>query len=214
MHGLESDHPGRYWEVYEVNHGDHKIWPQTQYLLYVTFKRFGLSDLARRVQDANDFTAPTIDRAGLRSNQRYCVLDNVTQGFYLSNQTSSNYDEIALIGHYAALTSNTELMNTQANVLQSNWNKTIGVVGMDAGDAAAKLYRVYKTALAGTLFARANMTNQCEAAAATLSNLQEPTGGWITDLTIAGAKNPGSVANAETTALSAICLDCARKGSF
>jgi len=108
--------------------------------------------LARRVQDANDFTAPTIDRAGLRSNQRYCVLDNVTQGFYLSNQTSSNYDEIALIGHYAALTSNTELMNTQANVLQSNWNKTIGVVGMDAGDAAAKLYRVYKTALAGILF--------------------------------------------------------------
>lgn len=214
LHGLESDHPGKYWEVYEVNHGDHRIWPQTQYLLYLTFKRFGLADLARRVNDANDFTVPTIDRAGLMSNQRYCVLDNVTSGFYLANHTSSNFDEVALIGHYASLTSNSTILNSQTALLKSNWNKTLGVLGMDAGDQAAKLFRVYKTALAGTLFARAGMTSECDAVATTLANLQEPTGGWITDLTVAGAKNPGSVANIETTALSLICLDCARKGSF
>jgi len=197
-----------------VNHGDHRIWPQTQYLLYLTFKRFALADLERRINDANDFTVPTIDRAGLKSNQRYCVLDNVTCGFYLANQTSNNFDEVALIGHYASLTSNSTLLSSQTALLTSNWNKTLGVLGMDAGDQAAKLFRVYKTALAGTLFARAGMTDECEAAATTLANLQEPTGGWITDLTVAGAKNPGSVANIETTALSLICLDCARKGLF
>ena len=37
--GLESSHLGWFWEVSELGHGDRRIWPQSQYLLYIAFKR-------------------------------------------------------------------------------------------------------------------------------------------------------------------------------
>lgn len=140
LQGLESDHPGKYWEVYELGHGDHRIWPQTQYLLYVTFKRLGRFELARRIRDANDFKTLTIDRRGLVSDARFCVLDNDAPPFYLAEWATlpGNFDEVALLGHYWALAGNINRAKELANFLKSKWNQQLGVLGMDEGDKGGK----------------------------------------------------------------------------
>lgn len=212
---LESDHPGKYWEVVDPGHGDHKIWPQTQYLLYVTFKMFNEFTLAQRIHDANDFTAPTIDRPGLLSNARFCVLDNDAQPFYLAkSQTSDYFDEMALIGHCQALVGQAQSAKALATHLYEHWTTVNGlrVLGMDKADTQDKLFRIYKTALAGTLFARVQMLQESKDAATTLQLLQETAGGWRTDLDMSGQKS--GIANAETTCLALICLGWEQKGQI
>jgi len=210
--GLESLHPGWFWEVYDPKHCDRRIWPQTQYLLYVTFKRLGKADVAERIKSANCFTSPAVDRVGY-ANDRFCVLDNDTQPFHLSkSETSDYFDEIALIGHYRTLSGDKEKALRLASYLRQNWDPNLGVLGMDKGDKEHNLFRVYKTALAGTLFARVEMLQECESTAETLLQLPQEDGGWITDLKPDGTKD--GVANAETTCLVLICLDCATRRRF
>jgi len=126
--------------------------------------------------------------------------------------TSNNYDEIALIGHYRSLIGDNTKAADLAKFLYSKWNRDLGVLGMDQGDSKARLFRVYKTALAGTLFARARMTDACASATNKLEALQELEGGWKTDLDSTGQKN--GTANVETTCLALICLDCTERGRF
>jgi hypothetical protein len=210
--GLESVHPGWFWEVSERDHGDRRIWPQTQYLLYITFKRLSKLDIAERIRSANWFICPTVDRVGY-ANDRFCVLDNDVGPFYLwDSETSDYFDEVALIGHYRALAGSIGKAVTLAECLFKNWNSDLGVLGMDKGDKEKGLFRVYKTALAGTLFARVGMLEECRLVATTLERLQEKGGGWITDLRPDGVKE--GVANAETTCLALICLHCAARGKF
>ena len=211
---LESDHQGWYWEVSDSNHTDHKIWPQSQYLLYVTFKRLAKLDAASQIYYANDFKVAAEDR-NIPACSRFSVLDNDPSSFYLAGtDTSSNFDEIALIGHYWSLVGNTAKAVNLAQSLKSQWNQKLDVLGMDPGDQAANLFRVYKTALAGTLFGRVGgaAIAGCQSTAAKLQSLQDPGGGWITDLDPLG--KPNGVCNIETTCLALICLDCAAKGRF
>ena len=212
IHQLESDHPGKYWEVTSPQHGDHKIWPQSQYLVYITLKRVESLEIARKIKAANDFNAMAIDR-DIRSNARFCVLDNDATGFYLAGQETSDYfDEVALIGHYWALKGMMSKAKTLAQSLLQNWNSKLGVLGMDKDDVQHNLFRVYKTALAGTLFARVGMQHECQSAATTLEQLPSSDGGWMTDIKPDGT--PDGVANVETTCLALICLSCAIEGSF
>lgn len=147
------------------------------------------------------------------ANDRFCVLDNDVGPFYLWNsETSDNFDEVALIGHYRSLVGDTRKAATLAKYLFENWNSDLGVLGMDKGDREKGFFRVYKTALAGTLFARVGMLEEGGLAATTLEHLQEKGGGWITDLRSDGVKD--GVANAETTCLALICLHCAARGEF
>lgn len=210
--GLESTHFGWFWEVYDPKHCDRRIWPQTQYLLYITFKRLGKVDVAERIKSANCFTSPAVDRVGY-ANDRFCVLDNDTQPFQLwKSETSDYFNEVALIGHYRALKGDKTKALSLAKYLHQSWNPDIGVLGMDKGDKECSLFRVYKTALAGTLFARVEMLQECHSTTATLLRLQEDDGGWITDLKPDGTKD--GVANAETTCLALLCLDCTVRGRF
>jgi len=214
LSSLLSDHSGWYWEVSDPNHGDHKIWPQSQHLLYLTFKRFGKLDVASQVYYANDFKVAAEDR-NITACSRFCVLDNDPSLFYLAgSETSNNFDEVALIGHYWSLVGNSATAVNLANYLKSQWNQKFGVLGMDQGDQAANLFRVYKTALAGTLYARVGgpLISDCRSTAAKLQSLQDPSGGWVTDLDTSG--KPNGVPNIETTCLALICLDCAAKGRF
>jgi hypothetical protein len=215
IHQLESDHPGKYWEVNDPQHGDHKIWPQTQYLIHLTLKRLGSVELARRIRAANDFSAPAIDR-DISSNARYCVLDNDVTQFYLAGQETSDYfDEVALLGHYWSLKGQASKAQNLANDLLQNWNTELDLLGMDKDDAqqTPPLFRVYKTALAGTLFARVGMMNKCQSTAERLESFPNSyAGGWVTDIKLDGTLD--GVANAETTCLALICLDCAARGSF
>ena len=211
---LQSDHPGWYWEVADPNHGDHKIWPQSQHLLYLTFKRLGKLAAASQIYYANDFKAPAEDR-NIPTCSRFCVLDNDPSLFYLAGaENSVNFDEVALVGHYWALMGDTTKPLNLAQFLKTQWNPTLGVLGMDAGDKQANLFRVYKTALAGTLFARVggSAMADCQSTATKLQSLQDPCGGWVTDLDTSG--KPNGVCNIETTCLALICLDCAAKGRF
>ena len=212
LHQLASDHPGKYWEVLDPQHGDHRIWPQSQYLIHLTLKRLWSSELARRVKAANDFNAPAVDR-DISSNARYCVLDNDIAPFYLAKQQNSDYfDEVALIGHYWALAGAMLRAKVLAGSLLQNWNRSLGVLGMDKDDVQYNLYRIYKTALAGTLFARVGMLDNCASTAAKLEQLQGSDGGWVTDMRPDGSLD--GVANVETTCLALICLDCSAKGGF
>lgn len=83
---------------------------------------------------------------------------------------------------------------------------------MDKGDKECSLLRIFKTALAGILFAEVGMSQECQLAAETLQRLQEENGGWITDLKPDGTKD--GVANAETTCLALMCLDSALRQKF
>jgi hypothetical protein len=140
-------------------------------------------------------------------------LDNNAPPFYLAAwQTSSNFDELALIGHWWVLAGDTDKAKQFAALLWNNWNTPLNVLGMDAADKGKNLFSLYKTALAGTLFARVQMAQQLQNTAVKPTQLQEPSGGWITDLTPKGQKQ--GVPNIETTCLALICLDCVAKGSF
>jgi len=103
LSSLQSDHQGWYWEVSDPNHTDHKIWPQSQNLLYITFKRLGKLDAANQIYYANDFKVAAEDR-NIPACSRFSVLDNDPSLFYLAgSETSGNFDEVALIGHYWSL---------------------------------------------------------------------------------------------------------------
>lgn len=217
---LKSGVAGWYYEIPSQYSGDseHKIYPQSQYLLYITFKRLNRLDLARQISEANLFGVPAVDREGY-SNDRFCVLDNDAPPFYLANwnqpQLPVNYDEIALIGHYRAITDNLQGAKDCATLLKSKWNSTFNVLDMDEGDKTANngsgLFRVYKTALAGTLYARVGSKTDCITTATILQSMQDPqTKGWITDLDANG--KPNGKPNIETTCLCLICLHCAQLG--
>jgi hypothetical protein len=210
--GLESDHLGWFWEVPDPSHTDRRIWPQTQYLLFITFKRLGRADIAERIRSANWFISPAVDRL-IYANERFCVLDNDVGPFHLWNyENSDNFDEVALIGHYRALVGSIGKAVSLAECLLNNWNSDLGVLEMDKGDRIKGLFPVYKTALAGTLFARIEMQQECQSTTEALQRLQEDDGGWKTDLKPDGTKD--GVPNAETTCLALICLDCTAKGRF
>jgi hypothetical protein len=210
---LKSTHPGWYWEVLDPNHGDHRIWPQSQYLLYLAFKRFGRYDLAYEIYLANDFKVCAVDRV-IYASSRFCVLDNDVPPFYLANQTAlpSNYDEVALLGHYRFLTGASVKSIEYAGFLKSKLDPKLGIIGMDEGDRRRNLFRLYKTALAGTLFGRVGWIQDCQSIARKLESLQASDGGWVTDLDSSGKLN--GVSNIETTCLALLCLDCASKGRF
>lgn len=219
LSGLKSNQPGWYWEVADQRHPDHRIWPQSQYLLYITFKRFGRFDQANEIYLANDFKACAVDRE-IHANSRFCVLDNDAPPFYLASwstaQLPNSYDEVALLGHYLALKGSTQEANRCGIYLKDKWNSQFRILGMDEGDRAADqgrgLFRLYKTALAGTLFARIGMIEDCQSTASELQTMQDSTGGWITDLNAQG--RPSGVPNIETTCLTLVCLDCASKRRF
>ena len=215
---LESSKPGWYYEIPSQYSGDseYKVYPQSQYLLYLTFKRLNRLDLARQICQANLFGVPAVDRVGY-SNDRFCVLDNDAPPFYLAGQTQLPiaYDEIALVGHYRALTGDMIGAQQCATILKGNWDPGLGVLGMDPGDKTANngsgLFRVYKTALAGTLYARVGSKTDCINTATKLQLMQDlQTKGWITDLDANG--KPNGMPNIETTCLCLICLHCAQLG--
>jgi hypothetical protein len=218
LKGLMSHVEGWYWEVADKNHVEHKIYPQSQYLFYITSKRLKFEELAHQIQAANSFDVCAVDRE-IYANARFCVLDDETPPFYLANRRLadlSNYDEIALLGHYRALRSDMTGARECSSFLKRHWNPTHEVLEMDGGDKAAKngagLFRIYKTALAGTLFARVgeSTTPNCASIARKLQQLQDlqNTGGWITDRT--ANWEPDGVPNIETTCLALLCLDCAQ----
>ncbi len=220
LDGLQSDHPGQYWEVLDPQHGEHKIYPQSQYLLYITLKRFGKFELARPIHDANNFKSLTVDRRNTIADARFCVLDNDAPPFCLadwgSSQLPDNFDEVGLLGHYWSLTGNSAGATQCATFLWSQWNSQFQVLGMDSGDRSVNppFFRVYKTALAGTLFARVGgtMLAHCQSTAVRLQSLQDTSGGWKTDLDANGVLQ--GVPNIETTCLTLICMDSAAKGGF
>jgi hypothetical protein len=216
---VSKDNQGWYWEISKEGDAEHKIYPQSQYLLYITFKRLNEYDLAHVIEGANLFQVPAVDRE-IYANARFCVLDNDGPPFYLAGKklsdVQSHYDEVALLGHYLAIRGDTGGAQSCATFLQNKWDSKSRLLGMDDADAKAKngqgLFRIYKTALAGTLFARVGQSTppNCTALANRLAErgFQDSSGGWITDRT--RDDKPDGLPNLETTCLALICLDCAQ----
>jgi hypothetical protein len=219
----EDDNRASYYEVAEKSHSQYEIFPQTQYVLYITFNLLGLNDLATRIARAHDFSAPdTVDptRKGQPANDTYCVLENELNPFRLAGETDSDYnDEMALESIYwlskkLPIIGNRIIYRGRANrlwkKLLSRYDPIKGVLEMDPAEKEIKpdkpqpLHAVFKLALFGILAQEMADVKTSESVRATLRGWQHDKGGWETDRTI--ELKPDGVANLETTCLSILAL--------
>lgn len=219
--GLKQDGSGgSYYEVAEVEHSEHKVFPQTQYVLFITFNLLNLHDLASPIAKAHDFTAPDLvdlTRNGRPANDTYCVLEGDIKPFRLVNQKDSNYnDETALLAMYWLARKQPIIgnmlyrrnANTLWKKLQGRYDVTTGFLEMDPAEQSRKpapLHAVYKVALFGILARRMMGQDVLSNVRANLRQWQDTNGGWITDRRLDLA--PDGVANLETTCLSILALE-------
>lgn len=218
----EDDNRVSYFEVTEVTHSEHEIFPQTQYLLYITFNHLGLTQQAARIAGAHDFSKPdTVDltRNGRPANDTYCVLEKKLEPFRLAGKMESDYnDEMALLSIYwlerkLPIIGN-RLYRKNAdriwNKLLSRYDRIKGVLEMDPAEKEIKptkpqpLHAVFKLALFGILARKMADLGTLHSVQSTLRQWQHVKGGWETDRTM--ELNPNGVANLETTCLSILAL--------
>jgi hypothetical protein len=218
--GLKQDNSaGSYYEVAEVEHSEHEVFPQTQYVLYITFNLLNLRDQASAIAKAHDFTAPDLvdlTRHGRPANDTYCVLEGDIKPYRLMNQKDSEYnDEMALsaihwLERKQPLIGNVfyrRNADTFWKKLQGRYNASIGFLEMDPAEKSRKpapLHAVYKLSLFGILARRMMGHDMLSNVRANLRQWQDASGGWITDRTLDLA--PDGVANLETTCLSILAL--------
>lgn len=215
---LRDEGGDSYYEVAELDHTQRQIFPQTQYVLYVTFKKLGLTQLAEGIAGRHDFTQPDkVDttRKLRPANDTYCVLDGELKPFRLAGQKWSDYsDEMALEAIFWLEKSKSRLgkilhrkkAEELWKQLRSRYDTSKGILKMDKADAGGKspLYSVYKLALFGLLAKKVDDQGILAKVQQTLRDWQHKDGGWETDRTVELA--PHGVANLETTALAILVL--------
>jgi len=218
----EDDDRASYYEVAEKTHSQHKVFPQTQYVLYITFNALSLTQQAVRIAGAHDFSKPdTVDltRNGRPANDTYCVLEGNLKPFRLAGQMDSDYnDEMALLSVYwlerkVPIIGN-RLYRKNAdriwNKLLSRSDRVNGVLEMDPAEKEITptkpqpLHAVFKLALFGILAKQMADLSTLHIVQSTLRQWQHAKGGWETDRTI--DLKPNGVANLETTCLSILAL--------
>ncbi len=202
---LQVDPEGSgYFEVAETTSGEHRVYTQSNYLLKITFNTLGQTALGSAIQvdpmeSDND---PT--RAGHLTGDRWCVLEDRTDLFYLKGQTQSVHtDELALLVIYWFEKGgfldwlNRKTAKKIYSGLIPQYDSALGVLRMDAADLARGLYSIYKVALLGIA---AKLVNDLQTSASVAQHLlqwQASSGGWITDKD--RNLNPNGLANIETT---------------
>lgn len=210
---LRDQNGGSYYEVAQSDHTEYRIFPQSQYILYITFKKLGLTQLAEEIARRHDFAQPdTVDKKrNLRpANDTYCVLEGELKPFRLAGQKRSDYsDEVALLAMFWLEKSKSPLgkilhrkkAEELWKELKSRYDISKGVLKMDKADADKNrpVYSVYKLALFGLLAKRMNDQEVLAKVRQTLRDWQDKDGGWVTDRSVELV--PDGVANLETTAL-------------
>ena len=215
---LKAEKEDVYWEVLDSGHGDHKVWPQSQFLLYALFTKLGLHDQnylasAARIICNNDLTVWAVDRL-IRAGERFCILLGDTEDFYLKDcrlgSVLPHSDENALLLLYRLLTNEkTDADNLFGN-LEEMWDDEVNMLGMDAADRSKEKpqYAVYKTSLFGIAAKAIGNSKWASIVQSRLRQLQTGSGpcsgGWKTEMLPRGTLDGAE--NIETTALSIIAL--------
>ena len=212
----QDENRSSYYEIIEPDPNEHKVFPQSQYLLYITFKQLGLNELANRIARAHDFTQiDKVDpnRAGRPANDSYSVLEGDLKPFRLAGNKSSDYnDERALLSIYwtqrrvPILGNRPYRKNVErlAEELVTRYDPARGVLEMDAADSRRKLYAVFKVALFGIMARRTQNSASLASVQNKLIGWQHKDGGWETDRTT--DLSPQGYANLETTCLAILAL--------
>jgi len=81
---LKDERGASYCEIAEDDPNERKVFPQSQYLPYVTFKGIGREDLAEKIAQEHDFgKVDTVDlnRDGRPANDSFCVLEGNIESF-------------------------------------------------------------------------------------------------------------------------------------
>jgi hypothetical protein len=207
-----------FYEVAEPEHSEHRVYSQSQYLLSILLKRLGSEEYSRNIRGKH--LAGEVDndptRSGHTANDRFCVLEDDTKPFYLSNQKDAETnDEIALLALYwlnkkVPILGNSLYRRNADRLyekLRARFDTVRGVLEMDRADRMRQprpLYPVYKIALLGILAKRMKDMATLNRVREVLRAWQHPSGGWVTDRTTELA--PDGVANIETTALCTMAL--------
>jgi len=211
-----------YWEVAEKDHNEHKVFPQTQYMLHIIFNYLGMSQEAARIAAAHDFNEPdTIDssRNGRPANDTYCVLEGNLKPFRFAGQKDSDYNDLmALLSLYwlekrHAILGNWPYRKDAEAIwrkLLSRYDQSKRVLEMDPAEKEIKpskpfpLHAVFKLALFAISARRKSDADTLDSIRIRLKEWQDVSGGWITDRTI--DFQPNGVANLETTCLCIFAL--------
>lgn len=211
VRSLRADEvPSEYYEVSEKTHSEYRVYNQTQYLLSIMFKHVGNEDLALKIRSRHMPGEVDNDpgRKGRKSDDRFRVLEGVTDGFYLAGQKDAlNSDEKALLALFwlqKGGLKGIQYAKVLWKQLRDQYDLSRGVLKMDKADRKKNLYSVYKTALMGILAKKMNDQEILASVRATLRSWQNADGGWVTDRT--PDLQPNGVANAETTALAILAL--------
>ena len=212
---LKTDSKGSaFWEVLDSGHGDHRVWPQSQFLLYLLSYKVGLHDSSYLAQAAkivcnNDLTVCAVDRWG-KAGDRFCVLLGDPDDFYLKDErvgtTKTCSDENSLLLLYRLLTNQLSDADNLFGNLENMWDYSVNLLGRDQADCGK--YAIYKTALFGIAAKAIGNSKWVQIVQSRLRELQTRTGpcagGWKTHLL--PDKTFDGVENVETTALSVIAL--------
>lgn len=214
--GLRADDTRTsYYEIYENDPNERKEFPQSQYLLYITFKQIGLQELAGKIASRYDFSAvETVDpnRQGRPANDCFSVLEGKIEPFrHAGKRDCKNNDEKALLSMYWLQRKDPLrgwLYRRYADdiwkQLAAKYDPSRGVLEMDCADQKKQLYSVFKVALFGILAKRIDKTEVLASVQTKLRDWQDESGGWKTDRTI--ELQPDGYANLETTAMSILAL--------
>ena len=213
--GLATDDRTSYYEIYENDPNERKEFPQSQYLLYVTFNEIGLQELSSKIASRYDFSAvDTVDpnRAGRPANDCFCVLEGKIEPFrHAGKRDCKNNDEKALLSIYWLQRKDRLrgwLYRGYADdvwrQLAAKYDPSRSVLEMDCADQKKQLYSVFKVALFGILAGKMGETELLASVRTRLRDWQDESGGWKTDRTI--DLQPQGYANLETTALSILAL--------
>ena len=203
-----NDSRSEYYEVAELDHSEHRVYNQSQYLLTLLFKKVGRIDLAQAIRRKHRPDEPDNDlprRKGHIACDRWCILEGDIAPFYLKNRINSSYnDEKALLALYWLEKGSQGNAKRIWKQLHSRYDSLQGVLKMDKADRERSLYPVYKVALLGILARKMNKPDIAGSVEGSLRRWQNTGGGWETDRT--PILRPDGVANIETTALSILAL--------
>lgn len=211
-----SENKHKFWETLDPKI-DHKVWPQSQYLMYVLFTVLGNASEASGVKANNDFLEPAGDREGLALD-RFCIIIEDKDSYALnriSNQ-ANRYSEdcISLLGLYCQEREKEKLWpikNLRYRLPSSEKCVTqlAGYYDNELGffSNQSKPAELYKLSLFAIFAAKAFNQEWCRKLTDRLMETQSDNGGWKTHWIGRMTPNPvGTVENLETTALSLMAL--------
>jgi hypothetical protein len=212
-----ESNPHQFWETLDPQI-DHKIWPQSQHLMYVLYTILGMHEQAKRVKESNDFFVPPEDRPG-KALDRFCILiedkENFNHKRICDEADGGAADCIALMGLHSLLEENNGFLSLILRFLRSlsgkkpksekYFQRLESMYDSNLGFFSEG--ELFKISLFEILAKKIGKTDWQDILVKRLIETQSDNGGWKTHWIGPITPRPiGTVENLESTALSIIAL--------